>query len=190
MTAHPIVRRRPGRVVHAISCVALLLMVGAKPAAAQFVTSAGLFVASPIDAHTPRGIIGFTGMLKVAHVGARVSIGESGRDVVDGHDTTHVTYAWTADADIVLGSPTPRTGPVFEPYAFVGVGLGRWDPVHLARRQSNYSTGAGLTVGSARGFQLSIEARRRRMHEPYVVDGVETRRLTEGRLIFSIAFGR
>ena len=190
MTAAIAMRRSRSCTVHAlVAAIAATLMLAPRLVAAQFVTSAGVFVASPTDGHTPRSIVGLSGMVKLANVGARGSVGESGRDVVEGWDTTHVTYAWTADADIVIGQPTTLSGVLFEPYAFAGIGIGRWDPTHLAHKRGNYSTGAGLTIGARRGFQLSFETRRRRMWEPYVVGGIPSMTLTEGRLVASFAFG-
>ncbi len=187
MSAHNALRRSTRRVMHAALAAALALL--ARPAVAQFVTSAGAFVASPTDGHTPRSIVGLTAMVKLANLGVRASIGESGRDVVEGWDTTHITYAWTADADVVVGQPATLSGVLFEPYAFAGLGVGRWDPTHMAQRRGNYSTGAGITIGARRGVQFSFETRRRRMWEPYVVNGIASSTLTEGRLALSFAFG-
>lgn len=186
----PIAMRRPGSaVLHALLGAALVF--GARPAVAQFVTSVGFFVSSPTDAHTPRAIAGLSGMAKLAQVGARLSVGESGRDIVDDWgDTSHVTYAWTFDADFVVGQPIESGGFVVEPYAFAGVGAGRWDPVHEAEARANFSTGAGLTIGAARGIQVAFETRRRTMWETYVVDGVGSTTLTEGRLMITFTFGR
>ncbi|HEX2716635.1 MAG TPA: hypothetical protein VHM67_03085 [Gemmatimonadaceae bacterium] len=182
-------RRSQIVVVHALLGAGLLL--AARPAVAQFVTSAGLFVSSPTDAHTPRAIAGISGMAKLGPVGARLSIGESGRDAVDDWgDTTHVTYAWTFDADFVVGQPLISEVFVVEPYVFAGLGAGRWDPVHEADARGNFSTGAGLTMGAARGVQVAFETRRRTMWDTYVVDGAGSTTLTEGRLMITFSFGR